>query len=126
MKALAAFGIRCVVAPSVGEIFFNNCFRFGVLPVLLPQADVLALAEEAVPGAPDAIFTADLEASALVAPSGRTFAIPLPAFRRRQLLEGLDEVSLTLQRAADIAGFHETALARAPWLYETGSAAGKC
>lgn len=125
VKALAAFGIRCVVAPSVGEIFFNNCFRFGVLPVLLPQDDVLALAGEAAAGAPEAIFTADLETNTLTAPSGRTFAIPLPAFRRQQLLEGLDEVALTLQRGGDIAAFHETARARHPWLYETGCAADR-
>jgi len=123
VKALAAFGIRCVIAPSVGEIFFNNCFRFGVLPVLLPQDDVLALAAEAAPGAPAAIFTADLETNTLTAPTGRTFAIPLPAFRRRQLLEGLDEVSLTLQRAEDIAAFHEIARTRQPWIYQTDPAA---
>ena len=61
----------------------------------------------------------------MTAPGGRTFAIPLPDFRRRQLLEGLDEVSLTLQRAGDIAAFHEAACARAPWLYRVGSAAGE-
>lgn len=125
VKALAAFGIRCVIAPSVGEIFFNNCFRFGVLPILLPQDDVLALAGEAAPGAPEAIFTADLEKNTLTAPSGRTFAIALPAFRRRQLLEGLDEVSLTLQRAGDIAAFHQAACAREPWLYKTDLAASE-
>jgi len=115
VKALAAFGIRCVIAPSVGEIFFNNCFRFGVLPAILPQDDVLALAAEA---APDAVFSADLAANTLAAPSGKTYAIALPAFRRQQLLEGLDEVALTLTRAAAIAAFHAAARARRPWIYD--------
>jgi 3-isopropylmalate/(R)-2-methylmalate dehydratase small subunit len=114
VRALAAFGIRCVVAPSMGEIFFNNCFRFGVLPVILPRADVLALAAEA---GPDAVFSADLARNALVSPGGRELAIALPEFRRQQLLEGLDEVALTLRRADGIAAFHRAAGERWPWVY---------
>jgi 3-isopropylmalate/(R)-2-methylmalate dehydratase small subunit len=117
VTALAAFGIRCVIAPSVGEIFFNNCFKFGVLPILLSQEDVLSLADEAALGAPGAIFSADLPANALTAPSGRKFEISLPAFRRQQLLEGLDEVELTLRRADDIAAFQSAASERHPWIY---------
>jgi 3-isopropylmalate/(R)-2-methylmalate dehydratase small subunit len=122
VTALAAFGIRCVIAPSVGDIFFNNCFKFGVLPVILPQDEVLALAEEAAPGAPSAIFSADLTSNELVTPSGRMLAIPLPAFRRQQLLEGLNEVELTLRRAAEIAAFHRTASRQAPWIYDMAPA----
>jgi len=118
VTALAAFGIRCVIAPSMGDIFFNNCFKFGVLPVILPEDDVLALAAEAAPGAPSAIFSADLGTSELVSPGGRKLAIPLPAFRRQQLLEGLNEVDLTLRRAEDIAAFHHAASARQPWIYD--------
>lgn len=117
VTALSAFGIRCVIAPSMGEIFFNNCFRFGVLPIILPEDEVLALAEEASPGAPAAIFSADLIDSELITPSGRKLSIPLPAFRRQQLLEGLDEVGLTLRRAQDIAAFHRSAAGRQPWVY---------
>jgi len=117
VTALAAFGIRCVIAPSVGDIFFNNCFKFGVLPILLPEDAVLALADEAAPGAPDAIFTADLPNDTLTTPSGRKIAIPLPAFRRQQLLEGLDEIALTLRRGNEIAAFHEAAAAERPWVY---------
>ena len=117
VTALAAFGIRCVIAPSMGDIFFNNCFKFGVLPIILPVDEVLALAAEAAPGAPDALFSADLAAGELATPGGRKLAIPLPAFRRRQLLEGLDEVTLTLQRADEIAAFHRTAGERQPWIY---------
>ena len=117
VTALCAFGIRCVIAPSTGEIFFNNCFKFGVLPIILPEDDVLALAAEAAPGAPSAIFSADLVTSELVSPSGRKLAIPLPAFRRQQLLEGLNEVELTLRRADEIAAFHHTAGGQQPWIY---------
>ena len=115
--ALLGFGIRCVISPSMGDIFFSNCFKFGVLPIILPEDEVLALAAEAAPGAPDAIFSADLVASELVTPSGRKLVIPLPAFRRQQLLEGLDEVSLTLQQADEIAAFHQKAGGRQPWVY---------
>jgi 3-isopropylmalate/(R)-2-methylmalate dehydratase small subunit len=127
--ALSDFGIRCVIAPSVGDIFFNNCFKFGVLPIILPEDEVLALAAEAAPGAPPgetgAIFSADLIKSELVTPSGRILGIPLPAFRRQQLLEGLDEVELTLQRAAEIDAFHQAAAERQPWVYGISQAAGE-
>ncbi len=121
VTALANFGIRCVIAPSVGDIFFNNCFKFGVLPIILPEDDVLALAAEAAPGAPAAIFSANLINSELVTPSGRKLGIPLPAFRRQQLLEGLNEVELTLQRASEIAAFHRSASGRQPWVYDLAS-----
>ncbi len=125
VTALTAFGIRCVIAPSVGEIFFNNCFKFGVLPIILPENDVLALAAEAAPGEPSAIFSADLVNSELVTPSGRKLDIPLPAFRRQQLLEGLDEVALTLRRADEIAAFHRAAGERQPWIYGIAPAASE-
>lgn len=115
--ALSNFGIRCVIAPSTGDIFFNNCFKFGVLPLILPQDEVLALAEEAAPGAPSAIFSADLIKNELVTPSGRTLAIPLPAFRRQQLLDGLNEVELTLRRVDEIDAFHRSATEKQPWVY---------
>ncbi len=117
VTALSAFGIRCVVAPSVGDIFFNNCFKFGVLPVLLPEADVLSLAEEASSGETSGEFSADLLANLLTAPSGKTYPISLPEFRRTQLLEGLDEIALTMRNAGDIAAFHSAAAAERPYLY---------
>jgi 3-isopropylmalate/(R)-2-methylmalate dehydratase small subunit len=117
VTALSAFGIRCVIAPSVGDIFFNNCFKFGVLPVLLPEADVLALAEEASSGGKSGDFIADLNENSLTAPSGQTFEISLPEFRRTQLLEGLDEIALTMRSADDIAAFHRAAADERPYLY---------
>lgn len=116
--ALRNFGIRCVIAPSTGDIFFNNCFKFGVLPIILPQDEVLALAKEAEPGAPSARFSADLNTSELRTPSGRTLTIPLPAFRRQQLLEGVNEVELTLRRADEIAAFQDGARSGQPWIYD--------
>lgn len=114
IHALVAFGIRCVIAPSFGEIFFNNCFKNGMLPVVLAEQNVLALAAEAETGG---IFTADLPANILTTPSGQRIAIELPAFRRQQLLDGLDEIGLTLQRATDIAAFHADAAGKRPWVY---------
>jgi 3-isopropylmalate/(R)-2-methylmalate dehydratase small subunit len=122
VTALSAFGIRCVIAPSVGDIFFNNCFKFGVLPVILSENDVLALAAEAKPGGPSAIFSADLVSNELVTPSGRKLSIPLPAFRRQQLLEGLNEVELTLRRAEEITTFYDVASGAQPWIYDPTSA----
>ena len=114
VHALVAFGIRCVIAPSFGEIFFINCFKTGILPLVLPEQDVLALAAEAETGG---IFTADLSANVLRTPDDRILPIKLPSFRRQQLLEGLDEIGLTLRREAEIASFHAAALRRRPWTY---------
>jgi len=118
IHALVAFGIRCVIAPSFGEIFFANCFKYGVLPVVLPESDVLALAEESAGGG---TFTADLPAGMLMSPDGRRIAIDLPAFRRQQLQDGLDEIGLTLQRIDQVAAFHAEAVRRRPWLYRPGA-----
>lgn len=112
-----AFGIRCLIAPNYGEIFYNNCFKGGILPIVYP-ADVIAkLAEEATPGAPDAVFTVDLDANQLTTPSGEMMSFSIPEFRRQGLLQGLDEISLTLQRSGDIDSFHRAAQADRPWAY---------
>lgn len=113
VHALVAFGIRAVIAPSFGEIFFANCFKSGVLPIEVSEAEVLALAAEAERGG---AFTADLPASTLRTPSGRTRPIELPAFRRQQLLEGLDEVGLALTRSAEIDAFRARHVAARPWV----------
>src|SRR5208282_4475870 len=94
---LKEWGIRCILAMSFGEIFWNNCFANGMLPVILPERTISELADEAAPGAPKALFTVDLSANRLTGPSGRTVNISLPEFRRRGLLEGLDELAVTLR-----------------------------
>lgn len=114
VHAIAAFGIRCVIAPSFGEIFFNNCFKNGVLPIVLAEAEVIAIAREAEAGG---AFTADLAANTLVTPDGRRYPVTIPAFRRQQLLEGLDEIDLTLRREAEITAFHAGLVQRRPWMY---------
>ena len=115
--ALTAFGIRCVIAPSYGPLFHSYCFKNGVLPITLDAAEVARLAEEAAPGAPTAIFSVDVAAQTLVTPSGRTIPFAIPDFRRQQLLEGVDELDMTLKLQPEIAAFHAEAARKKPWLY---------
>jgi 3-isopropylmalate/(R)-2-methylmalate dehydratase small subunit len=117
--ALHELGFRCVVAPSFGDIFFKNCFQNGILPVVLPQAEVEALAAEArAEGgvAPD--FRLDLEQCALTTPSGRRVAFGVHPARRAALLAGLDDIGLTLQRERDIAAFQARDRVARPWIYD--------
>jgi len=115
--ALKAFGIECVIAPSFGEIFYNNCFKNGLLPVMLEFETTQALAEEATPGAPEALFTVDLETQSIATPSGQKVAFAVPAFRRQGLLEGLDEIAVTMQRQDEIDAFMAQARAARAWAY---------
>ena len=115
--ALTSFGIRCVIAESFGPLFYGNCFKNGVVPVTLPLAEVARMAEEASAGGEAAIFSADLAKLQIVTPTGRTVAFELPAFRRKQLIEGLDEIDLSLRVADKIAAFHDRARKVQPWVY---------
>jgi 3-isopropylmalate/(R)-2-methylmalate dehydratase small subunit len=110
--ALAGMGFRCVIAPSFGQIFFGNCFQNGVLPVVLPAATVEALLRQAAaPGA--AAFTVDLERQTV----NGEHRFEIGARRRRMLLEGLDEIELTLALEPKIAAFQAADRARRPWIY---------
>jgi 3-isopropylmalate/(R)-2-methylmalate dehydratase small subunit len=111
---LAAFGVRCVVAPSFGPIFYDNCFRNGVLPLVVdePMAAWLGAASET--GAP---FLLDLPDNRLVAPNGIELEIVLPAFRRALLVTGEDEVSITLARADEIDLYQAGARRDRPWIW---------
>jgi 3-isopropylmalate/(R)-2-methylmalate dehydratase small subunit len=113
--SLAAYGIRAVIAPSFGDIFFNNCFKVGVLPVVLPASTVAGLRRQlhAMPGAP---ITVDLEAQMVVGPDGARLPFAVDPFRREGLLRGQDEVALTLEREPAIAAFERRRAAEAPWL----------
>ena len=114
--ALLDHGIRCVIAPSFADIFHNNCFKNGILPIALPQEQVDLLTKEAAT-APDPTFTVDLERCLIRRPTGNApipFAVD-PANRTR-LLEGLDEIGETLRRAAAIDRFEAAQRAAAPWL----------
>jgi 3-isopropylmalate/(R)-2-methylmalate dehydratase small subunit len=114
--ALLDFGIRCVIAPSFADIFYNNCFKNGVLPVTLPKEQVEALLEQAERGA-NARFTVDLEACRITAPDGAGFDFEIDPFRRRCLLEGLDDIGLTLEGAGEIDRFEDGQKHTQPWLY---------
>jgi len=107
--ALLDFGIRCVIAPSFADIFFNNCFKNGILPIILPQAEIdklLALAESGeTNNEAQAQFTIDLEAQTISCPSGDKLSFEVDAFRKQCLLDGLDDIALTLQKAAKIDAF---------------------
>ena len=114
--ALLCKGIRCVVAPSFGDIFFGNCFQNGVLPIILPLETVEGMADEARAN-PAGEFTIDLMKTLITTPSGRTIPFEVEAQRRNMLLEGLDEIGLTMRRERDIVAFQAKDRARRPWIY---------
>jgi len=111
---LAAFGIRCVVAPSYGGIFYDNCFKAGILPLVMGDDVVRGLAQEAEGGAD---FALDLEAKTLATPGGRSLAVDVPSFRREQLLAGADDIALTLRRDDDIRAYQKREGAMRPWAF---------
>jgi 3-isopropylmalate/(R)-2-methylmalate dehydratase small subunit len=115
--ALLDFGIRCVIAPSFADIFFNNCFKNGVLPIVLPQEQVDILAREAS-RAKDPTFTVDLDKQEIRRPTGNeVFTFDVDAFRKHCLLHGLDDVGLTMQKSQRIDAFEADQRAAQPWLY---------
>jgi 3-isopropylmalate dehydratase small subunit len=112
--ALLDFGIRCVIAPSFADIFYNNCFQNGVLPVALPEAAVRALMAEAKGG--NHVFSVDLESQTVVSPSGARFAFEIDPGRKEKMLKGLDAIGETLQAADAIDRFEARAALTRPWL----------
>jgi 3-isopropylmalate/(R)-2-methylmalate dehydratase small subunit len=114
--ALASMGIRCVIAPSFGQIFFGNCFQNGLLPIVLPSPVVEDLMKKA--SATDARpFTVDLDRQTI----NGSIAFEVSSRRRKMLLEGLDEIGLTLAMEPKIAAFEAADRARRPWIYATTS-----
>jgi len=113
--SLLDFGIRCVIAPSFADIFHNNCFKNGVLPIVLPQEQVDALMDDAGKGA-NAIITIDLEKQEITRPDGEVIAFEVDAFRKHCLLNGLDDVGLTLEKAAAIDTYESRQKSDQPWL----------
>jgi 3-isopropylmalate/(R)-2-methylmalate dehydratase small subunit len=113
--ALLDFGIRCVIAPSFADIFYNNCFKNGILPIRLPQEDVDKLMDDAERGA-NATLTIDLEAQTIQGPDGGEISFEIDPFRKKCLLEGLDDIGLTLQKAERIDGFEKQQALQEPWL----------
>ena len=111
--ALLDFGIRCIIAPSFADIFYNNCFKNGILPIVLPQAEVDKLMDDAKRGA-NATISVDLENQTINGPDGGTISFEVDGFRKHCLMEGLDDIGLTLQRAQAIDAYEET-LDEQPW-----------
>ena len=114
--ALLDFGIRCVIAPSFADIFYNNCFKNGILPIKLPQEDVDKLLDDAERGA-NATVTIDLEAQQITGPDGGCMTFEVDPFRKHCLLGGLDDVALTMQKGEAIDAFEEGQRASQPWLH---------
>jgi 3-isopropylmalate/(R)-2-methylmalate dehydratase small subunit len=113
--ALWDYGFRAVIAPSFGDIFFNNCFKNGLLPVVLPAEQVAALQAE-LARRPGAHVSVDLDRQELTAPSGNVHRFEVDAFRKQCLLQGLDEIAFTLGHDADIAAFERRHAEQLRWL----------
>ena len=113
--ALLDFGIRCVIAPDFADIFYNNCFQNGILPIRLPQADVDKLMDDANRGA-NATVTVDLERQEIRGPDGGRIKFEIDAFRKHCLMNGLDNIGLTLEKDKSITAFEEKAGVSRPWL----------
>ena len=112
--ALRDFGIRCVIAPSFADIFFNNCFKNGILPLVLPKAVCAQLIADAERGA-NATLTIDLEKQELTRPDGERIAFEVEPSRRSRLLEGLDEIGATVAKAHRIDAFEKKLRLNQPW-----------
>ena len=113
--ALLDFGIRCVVSTSFADIFFNNCFKNGILPVVLPKEAVDALMEDAERGA-NARMTVDLEAQTVTASDGTSYGFEIDPFRKHCLLNGLDDIGLTMEKAPAIDDFEGRMAQARPWI----------
>lgn len=114
--ALLDFGFRCVIAPSYADIFYNNCFKNGILPIVLDDAIVDSLFKEAE-AEEGYQLTVDLEAKVVRTPAGREIAFEVDDFRRHCLLNGLDDIGLTLEDADQIKAYEAKRKAQSPWLF---------
>jgi 3-isopropylmalate/(R)-2-methylmalate dehydratase small subunit len=112
--ALLDFGFRCVVAPSFADIFYNNCFKNGILPITLPQEEIDKLLDDASRGA-NATLTVDLPSQEIRGPDGGIIRFDLDPFLKRCLIEGLDDIELTLEKSEHISEYEERSRARRPW-----------
>lgn len=115
--ALNEYGFRTVIAPSFADIFYNNCFKNGMLPVILSEKDVDELFKECFANIGYQL-TVDLENQKVISPSGKEYPFEVDAFRKHCLLNGLDDIGLTLQNADDILAFEAKAKAERPWVFK--------
>jgi 3-isopropylmalate/(R)-2-methylmalate dehydratase small subunit len=114
--ALLDYGFRCIIAPSYADIFFNNCFKNGILPIVLSAAEVGSLFDEVGANLGYQLLV-DLEQQVVVTPSGQSFSFDVDAFRKHCLLNGLDDIGLTLQKVEQIKAFELKHKAAQPWLF---------
>jgi 3-isopropylmalate/(R)-2-methylmalate dehydratase small subunit len=112
--ALLDFGIRCVISTSFADIFYNNCFKNGILPIVVSQADLDKLMDDASRGS-NAVLTVDLESQEITGPDGGSVSFEVDAFRRHCLLNGLDDIGLTLEKVTAIDSFEKSNAAQRPW-----------
>ncbi len=113
--AIKDFGIKCVISTSFADIFFNNCFKNGILPIVLPQEQVDALMADAEKGE-NARMTIDLDAQEITMSDGETVAFEVDAFKKHCLLNGLDDIGLTMEKVEAIDAFETKASAAYPWV----------
>jgi 3-isopropylmalate/(R)-2-methylmalate dehydratase small subunit len=120
--ALAGLGLRCVIAPSFGEIFFGNCFQNGLLPIRLPASSVASLIQQIQAATADdpqvATLTVDLRQQCITAASGEQIRFEVEPLRREALLEGLDPIGVTLRRASAIDAFQARQRVQRPWVWQ--------
>ncbi len=114
--ALADYGFKVIIAPSFADIFYNNCFKNGLLPIVL-DADTVDRLFHAVAAREGYALTVDLAAQTLTTPDGEVIPFEIDAFRKHRLLEGLDDIALTLQHAGEIRAYEERRRREAPWLF---------
>ena len=113
--AIKDFGIRCVISTSYADIFFNNCFKNGILPIVLPKAQVDLLMKDAEKGS-NARIEVDLEAQTVTTSDGETFSFEVDAFKKHCLLNGLDDIGLTMEKAASIDAYESKLQVSHPWV----------
>ena len=113
--ALKDFGVTCVISTSFADIFYNNCFKNGILPVVVSPQDLEKLMDDAERGA-NATLSVDLQAQEIRGPDGGVVTFEIDAFKKHCLLNGIDDISLTLEKAAQIDGFEETMHEERPWV----------
>ena len=113
--AIKDFGIRCVIAPSFADIFYNNCFKNGILPIALPQEQVDVLMKDAEKGA-NARIEVDLEKQTITSSDGEVFTFEVDAFKKHCLLNGLDDIGLSLEKVSSIDAFETNAAQARPWV----------
>ena len=116
--AIDQYGFRAIIAPSYADIFFNNCFKNGLLPIVLPEATIAQLFDE-VAAFPGYQLTIDLERQVIVCPQGEEIPFDVVPFRKYCLLNGFDDIGLTLRQKDKIAAFEAQRLATKPWLAHT-------